>query len=59
MTQGSSEQRELFASAIATAPMNRMGQPSEIADVCLFLCSSKASFVQGASLLADGGYTIN
>ncbi|KAJ5597590.1 hypothetical protein N7537_007674 [Penicillium hordei] len=53
------EQRKFFAPAIAIAPINRMGQPSEIADVCLFLCSSKASLVQGASMVADGGYMIN
>lgn len=50
MVQGP-EQQELFAPAVAIAPMNRMGKPEEIADACLFLCSSKATFVQGASLV--------
>ncbi|CAD0055335.1 unnamed protein product [Aureobasidium pullulans] len=45
--------------AISIAPMNRAGTPTEIADCILFLCSPKASFVQGAALVADGGYTIN
>ncbi|CAD0107278.1 unnamed protein product [Aureobasidium uvarum] len=45
--------------AISIAPMNRAGTPEEIADCILFLCSPKASFVQGAALVADGGYTIN
>lgn len=44
---------------IAVAPMNRMGTPQEIADVVLFLASSKASFIQGATFVVDGGYTIN
>jgi NAD(P)-dependent dehydrogenase (short-subunit alcohol dehydrogenase family) len=44
---------------IDMAPMGRMGQPEEIADVVLFLCSEKASFVQGASWVVDGGYIIN
>jgi NAD(P)-dependent dehydrogenase (short-subunit alcohol dehydrogenase family) len=45
--------------AISIAPMNRAGTPEEIADCVLFLCSPKSSFVQGAALVADGGYTIN
>ncbi|KAL2824182.1 hypothetical protein BJY01DRAFT_230554 [Aspergillus pseudoustus] len=58
MVQGP-EQQKLFAPAVAIAPMDRMGEPEEIADACLFLCSSKATFVQGAALVVDGGYTIN
>jgi NAD(P)-dependent dehydrogenase (short-subunit alcohol dehydrogenase family) len=45
--------------AISSAPMNRAGTPQEMADCILFLCSPKSSFVQGAALVADGGYTIN
>lgn len=44
---------------IDIAPMNRMGLPEEIADVVIFLSSEKASFVQGASWVVDGGYIIN
>lgn len=38
-------------------PMKRWGKPEEIADACIFLCSNKASFIQGVSLPVDGGYT--
>lgn len=44
---------------IAYAPMNRMGVAEEIADVAVFLSGEKASFVQGAAWVVDGGYTIN
>jgi NAD(P)-dependent dehydrogenase (short-subunit alcohol dehydrogenase family) len=44
---------------IDIAPMNRMGEPEEVADVVIFLSSEKASFVQGASWVVDGGYIIN
>ncbi len=37
------------------APMLRIGQPSEIADVVAFLLSDKASFVNGAEVIVDGG----
>ena len=38
-------------------PMNRMGQPSEIASVILFLASEASSLMTGSVVLADGGYT--
>jgi 3-oxoacyl-[acyl-carrier protein] reductase len=41
-----------------TVPMKRFGTPQEIADVAVFLCSSKASFITGACLVADGGQTV-
>jgi len=40
------------------APMARKGKVEEVADVVCFLASEKASFVQGASWVVDGGYTI-
>lgn len=58
MTQGDPEFRAALVPAIAIAPMDRMGTAQEIADACLFLCSSKASFVQGhamVSLLVESG----
>lgn len=41
----------------AWAPIGRVGQPREMANVALFLASDEASFVVGATYLADGGYT--
>jgi NAD(P)-dependent dehydrogenase (short-subunit alcohol dehydrogenase family) len=38
-------------------PMARMGQPSEIASVILFLASDAASLMTGSIVTVDGGYT--
>ncbi len=37
--------------------MGRLGTPDEIAEVVLFVASSKASFMTGSVLVADGGVT--
>jgi dihydroanticapsin dehydrogenase len=37
--------------------IGRIGQPSEIAAVAVFLASDDASFVTGASIVADGGFS--
>ena len=37
------------------APMLRVGQPEEMAEVVAFLLSDRASYVNGAEIVADGG----
>lgn len=37
-------------------PMGRIGEPQEIADAVLWLCSDQASFVTGHALPVDGGF---
>lgn len=49
---------EMMKHWIGNTPMNRMGQPSEIASVILFLASEASSLMTGAIVAADGGYTI-
>src|SRR6266403_1950072 len=38
-------------------PLQRFGQPDEVASAILYLASDEASFVTGVSLPVDGGYT--
>ncbi len=42
---------------IQSIPMKRLGRPEEIAEAIVWLCSEKASFVNGHALALDGGLT--
>jgi NAD(P)-dependent dehydrogenase (short-subunit alcohol dehydrogenase family) len=48
---------EFRQTAIASTPMKRGAAPEEIAHGILFLASDEASFVTGAELIIDGGFT--
>jgi NAD(P)-dependent dehydrogenase (short-subunit alcohol dehydrogenase family) len=41
----------------ATVPMNPLGQPQEVAEAVVWLCSDVASYVMGHVLEVDGGLT--
>jgi NAD(P)-dependent dehydrogenase (short-subunit alcohol dehydrogenase family) len=36
-------------------PLKRIGQPRDLVGVCIFLASDAARYVNGATILADGG----
>lgn len=40
------------------APLRRFATAEEVADLAVFLCSSKASFITGQSIALDGGYSV-
>ncbi len=48
------EEHEKF---LAQVPLARSGQPEEIASVAAFLASDEASYITGAGIVVDGGYT--
>src|SRR3954453_20092836 len=47
------------ARQIAKTPLARVGEPGDIADVVVFLCSDLARFVTGQNLVADGGMPLH
>ena len=46
---------EGIAAVGATVPLGRMADPTDVADVCLFLASPLARYVNGAEVLVHGG----
>tara|TARA_R110002124_G_scaffold240007_1_gene405122 strand:- start:71 stop:895 length:825 start_codon:yes stop_codon:yes gene_type:complete len=47
---------EIIAAYHDAIPLNRYGTEAEIAEVIVFLCSQKASYVTGQIIAADGGF---
>jgi NAD(P)-dependent dehydrogenase (short-subunit alcohol dehydrogenase family) len=46
---------ERKAGLVSTVPLGRVGEPDEIANAIVFLCSDKAAFITGHVLSVDGG----
>jgi len=50
---------EVIARMIAAIPLERMGRPSEIADVVAWLCSPESSYVTGQVVVVGGGRSLS
>jgi NAD(P)-dependent dehydrogenase (short-subunit alcohol dehydrogenase family) len=50
-------QRERAEQITARTPLGRFGEPEEIAEMGVWLCSDRASYVTGAAYAVDGGWT--
>ncbi len=57
LTKTLTEDPDMLAMLESIHPLGRLGQPEEIAAGALFLASDEASFMTGACLTIDGGYT--
>jgi hypothetical protein len=55
MTHGNKEKVQQVAGPFHM--LGRIGEPEEVAQAVLFLCSDHASFITGTELVVDGGYT--
>ena len=49
---------EALGPIAAHAALKRVGEPEDVADVAVWLCTQEARFVTGQSLLVDGGFNI-
>ena len=55
MTASMTDSDEWVRERERETPLGRLGDPEDIANACLYLCSDEASFVTGEIICADGG----
>ncbi len=49
---------ERMEKILARTPMNRVGQPEEVAGIVAFLAMDKASYITGQNIMVDGGMSV-
>lgn len=57
MTTYGRDKQEFLNEMVTMHPVGRLGLPEDVAKAALFLISDEASFITGATLTVDGGYT--
>jgi NAD(P)-dependent dehydrogenase (short-subunit alcohol dehydrogenase family) len=57
MTDPAFGQEEFYEYVHGQTPMGRVAQPEEIAGLAMFLASDEASYITGANIPVDGGWT--
>lgn len=51
-------QEDVLNEMVENVPLKRLGQPEEVANAVVFLCSDLASLIVGHTMVLDGGYSI-
>jgi NAD(P)-dependent dehydrogenase (short-subunit alcohol dehydrogenase family) len=57
IVQGTRDAKIVLQKLTAEVPLARMGQPEEVAALCVYLLSDQAAFITGALVPIDGGLT--
>ncbi|NQY11044.1 MAG: SDR family oxidoreductase [Flavobacteriales bacterium] len=50
------QEKEMFEKLSQSQPIGRMGTPSEVANLALYLCSDESGFITGTDFPIDGGF---
>src|SRR5436190_9049790 len=58
LTEPVLSQKDRYDKIIARTPMERVGQPAEVAGIVTFLAMDKASYITGQNIIVDGGMSI-
>ena len=53
------ENPDILKSVTATNPMRRIGEPDEIGGIAVMLASKAGTYINGQTIVADGGSTIS
>ena len=48
---------DFYNGTVAQMPMGRLGEADEVARAVVFIASSASSYITGANLIIDGGFT--
>jgi len=59
LTTDKEKQKQMYASAASSCPMNRAGDLDELSKYVLFVASDDASFMTGTNVPIDGGYLLS
>jgi NAD(P)-dependent dehydrogenase (short-subunit alcohol dehydrogenase family) len=57
LARAQADEQAFLDGARSLQPLGRVGRPEDVASAALFLASDESSFVTGATLPVDGGFT--
>jgi len=57
MTKDLTEYQDLLDQLVQATPLKRLGKPEDIAEAALFFASDASSYITGAELVIDGGFS--
>jgi NAD(P)-dependent dehydrogenase (short-subunit alcohol dehydrogenase family) len=58
MTRACMPEEAALAATIRKVPLGTLGQPTDVAAACAFLCSDDARYITGQTLVVDGGWLV-